>query len=505
MTATVPLERAEKRSQDRIRISKGAYLAGLQCDKLLWHRFHTPEAFPAVDPQTQAIFDQGQQVTELARELFPDGILIDGEGIAGVAQRTRDALKLRCPVFEPAFESNGCFSRADILFPVPESDRWDIIEVKSTTGVKDVHLYDLAFQRHVLTNSGLSIRKLILAHVNNEYVRDGKLDAHGIFTLADVTERVANLDFDVAGAVNSMFHTVRLTQHPPTQIGPRCDWPYACPLHDRCWKFLPEHSVFTLYRGGEKSFTLLGQRIQKLQEIPDQFKLTTNQLIQRQVLRTGKPHVNKEAIEAFLKRLRYPIHYLDFESFATALPIFDAVRPYQQIPFQFSLHIVQSEGSDPEHHTYLADGRNDPRHEFMGTLKPVLGTTGSIVVYNAGFEKCVLRDGCDFLPEFSGWLGELAPRFVDLFSPFRSFHYYHPAQDGDASIKAVLPAITGKNYEHLQIRDGASASLEFLRVHFGTVSDAERNRIRKHLHDYCHWDTAGMIWIVERLAALVRS
>ena len=319
-----------------------------------------------------------------------------------------------------------------------------------------------------------------------------------------ITRQVSGLSREVEEQLDALQRIIGAKAHPEIQIGPQCDDPYTCPLHERCWSFLPEASVFTLYRGGKKSFTLLKQGIQHLEKIPANFALTDNQAIQRAALLAGKPHIDRPALAAFLGQLEYPVSFLDFETFVTAIPLFDGSRPFQQIPFQYSLHILRRPVAmsrlDPEHHSFLADGTADPRPEFMRQLRDVLPETGSVVTYNASFESGRLKEGCELLPEFKPWLRKVTPRIVDLLLPFRGFRYYHPQQHGSASMKAVLPALTGKGYENLAIQEGGAASREFLRVTHGQVTAAERRRVRQHLEEYCGLDTKGMVLILRELA-----
>jgi hypothetical protein len=476
-------------------------LDGLQCPKLLWFRYNAKDQIPAHDEATQAIFDQGHEVGSLAKQLFPGGIEIecDHSDYDQVLALSKQHLARRVPLFEAGFTHDGGFARVDVLNPVGKNE-WNIVEVKSTTELKEeVHLPDIAFQAHVLTGAGVKIRNCFLAHINGDFVRRGAIDPHKFFTLEDVTTLVSALSCEVETKLVEMQHTIGLRAHPEIQIGPHCDKPYTCPLHERCWSFLPEASVFTLYRGGKKSFALLKQGIHHLAKIPDDFKLTTNQEIQRSTLLTGKPHVDRSAIADFLEQLEYPVSYLDFETIGTAIPLFDETRPFQQVPFQFSLHIVRSKNAEPEHRQFLAEGTADPRPEFMRRLRDALPETGSVVSYNAGFETRCLKEGCELLPEFKPWFAKMKPRIVDLLLPFREFRYYHPRQNGSASMKAVLPALTGKGYEHLDIQEGNAASREFLRVTFGEVSKAERAKVRKQLEEYCGLDTEGMLAIVEQL------
>ena len=215
-----------------------------------------------------------------------------------------------------------------------------------------------------------------------------------------------------------------------------------------------------------------------------------------------KPHVKPTQIKTFLKGLEYPLHFLDFETFGTAIPLFDGTRPYEQIPFQFSLHVVRKTGAKPEHHKFLAEGRNDPRSEFMRQLKSAIEPSGSIVVFNASFEKGRMKECAEVLPEYASWVIGVNQRMVDLLIPFRAFNYYSPDQCGSASLKAILPALTGRGYEHLAIREGDMASRDFLRVTFGDVSESERKRVRRALEMYCGQDTAGMVWILDALRGI---
>ena len=258
----------------------------------------------------------------------------------------------------------------------------------------------------------------------------------------------------------------------------------------------------TLYRAGRKAFKLLQDGVVAIQDIPATTRLTANQQLQHKAVTTGEPQIDRPAIATFLSQLMYPLSFLDFETFGTAIPLFDGVKPYQQVPFQFSLHVVRSAGAEPEHHAFLAEGRSDPRPEFLRQLKSVVSSSGSVVAYNASFEQSRLQECCDLLPEYRSWYREVQRRSVDLLLPFRGFRYYHPDQLGSASMKAVLPVLTGHSYAGLEIHEGGQASREYLRVHFGQVPEAERRKVRQQLERYCGQDTEGMIWMVDRLREL---
>ncbi|MFC2041395.1 DUF2779 domain-containing protein [Chloroflexota bacterium] len=237
-------------------------------------------------------------------------------------------------------------------------------------------------------------------------------------------------------------------------------------------------------------------------EIPDDYKLNDKQRIQQAAIVSGEPHVDKEAIKEFLSSLEYPLYYLDFETIGPAVPLFDGVRPYQDVPFQYSVHIVHDEQSKPVHYSYLTSGTSDPRPALLAELKKAIGNEGSILAYNKGFEEGVLRDMAPAFPEYSGWIEQVCNRLVDLLAPFSNFHYYHPAQKGSASLKRVLPAITGRGYDDLGINDGQVASVTFLAANYGDMPEVERAKVISDLEQYCGRDTEGMIWIVEKLREL---
>jgi len=483
-------------------LSKTKYLNGLQCPRYLWILFHGPERIPEVDTATQYRFDQGHLVGELAKRLFPDGIDIPDEDFAANLRQTREFLEQRAPLFEAGIRTGKIYARADILNPAGKNE-WDIIEVKSSTSVKDINIEDVSFQKFCYEQYGLRIRKCFLACINNEYVKDGDIDPEQLFHTEDISEQVEEASLGIQERIDSMLGIISAEQCPDIAIGKHCKAPYDCPLQPVCWDFLSESSVFDLYRGGRKSLELFESGVLAIKDIPDYFELNGIQQIQKECEVSGEPYIDREGIGRFLSTLEYPLYYLDFETFSPVVPLFDGTRPYQRIPFQFSLHVVEKEKTKPEHYSFLAEGTGDPRPELLSQLKKVLGTEGSIVVYNQVFEKGVLKELAEAFSDSSDWVDDVSGRIVDLLIPFRSFHYYHPAQKGSASIKMVLPALTGKGYEGMDINNGEDASLAFLEATYGDVSEEVRMKIRGDLEKYCGLDTEGMMWIAGRLRELV--
>ena len=479
-------------------LSKTNFLYGQQCHKYLWTLLHDPQSVPAPDAATQFVFDQGHDVGALAQKLFPNGISMPTNDFSANCRVTRENLGGDRPLFEAGILAGHVYCRLDVLNPAGDGS-WDIIEVKSATSVKDVNILDVAFQRFCCLSAGLKIRSCKLAYINNKYVRQGEIDPKQLFIVEDITARVDEASAGLGEKVEEVLAVMSQQQCPEKEIGQHCTDPYECPLQPVCWAFLPEHSVFDLYWAGKKRFELYENGVLHIKDIPSGFVLNPKQQIQISCVNSGEPHIDKTGIKTFLDSLKYPIFFLDFETFGTAIPMFDGTRPYQQIPFQFSLHVVFDNDDGTLQFGYLADGAEDPRPKLAAELKELLRDSGSIVAYYAPFEKQVLEDLAVALPQYRAWVDGLQGRIVDLLKPFSNFHYYHPGQKGSASLKKVLPALTGISYEGLAINDGKLAGVAYMAATYGNASEEERKKIRQDLQQYCGQDTGGMVEIINKL------
>jgi hypothetical protein len=483
-------------------LSKSKYINGLQCRKLLWVSINDPTRLPAYDAATQHVFDQGHIIGKLAQQLYPGGIRLDQENIGTNLRETAASLKLRKPLFEAGFSGNRLYCRVDILNPsVGES--WDIVEVKSTNDVKDEQLYDVAFQRHCCQLNGVKINRCHIMHLNRGYVKRSDVDPHQLFVTEDVTDRLAEFSEGLETHIAEMLAVIDSDECPEVGIGRRCNDPYSCLLQEECWKHLPEHHVMTLYSGKKLGEDLMSQGILDISNIPDDTKLNDKQQIQKDCVICGQPHIETDEIKSFLKGLKYPLYFMDFETFATAIPIYDGTSPYLNIPFQFSLHVITKPGAMVEHYEFLAEGKDDPRQAFLEELKQDIGPKGSILVYYAAFEKSRLKELAVAFPEYQEWVESINGRIVDLNVPFRDFSYYHPQQLGSSSLKHVLPVLTNLSYGEMDIGEGTTASLKFMESVFGDVSEKDRQKICNDLLIYCGQDTGGMIEILKKLQELV--
>ena len=491
----------------------------MQCPRHLWTAINDKEKIPEYDETTKWTFEQGYLVQEYAQKWFPTGIEISTEDFNKNLEESKKLLKKGKPLFEAAFkievsENNYIYSRGDILMPV--GDKWDIVEVKSASKTKPENIQDVSFQKYVCEKAGLKIRKCFLMHINGDYVKKGEIDHKKLMAMDDITEEIEEEIIGIGERIDNLFKIMKSKECPKVAIGTHCRRPYECPLSS-CWDFIPSNSVFDLYYGGKKSFELFERDIQLLKDIPKDFNLTRKQQqIQIKCAKTNKPHIDNEEINKFLDKLKYPLYYLDFETISTAIPLFDKSHPYQQVPFQYSLHIVEKKGDEPKHISFLAKSDDDPRHGFMKSLQENLGDKGSIVVYNESFEKSVFKKLEMLYPKEKQWIEDILKRVIDLLTPFRNFDYYHPKQKGSASIKAVMPALIPKlpkgikNYSEMEIGKGDLASFAFLKMILGESPDKkfekwekpneeDLKKIRQHLEEYCELDTLAEVLIVGAL------
>ena len=480
-------------------LTKSKYITGLKCPRYLWMMFHDLDKIPEHDAATLALFRQGNEVGQIAKKLFPEGVDIPEADFMKNIHLTKDAIDARKMSFEAGIMEGNIYARADMLVPI-EGGEWDIVEVKGSNKIKPEHLHDISFQRHVYQKSGLKIRKCFLIYLNRDFKKNGEINPEEFFIMEEVTDGVDFASKGIEERIDEMF-TIINNKEAPTHIhiGNKCNNGMKCEC-DECHSFLPESHVFELYYGGQKSLELLEAEVLTIKDIPDDFKLTPNQQIQRECAISGKPHIEKQGINNFLRKLTYPLYYFDFETFNSAVPIYEGTKPYQQIPFQFSLHV--DDGKEVTHHEYLHDSKEDPRRVILDKLKATLGTEGSIIVYYKPFEIGRLKELAEAFPEEKEWVDGIISRIVDLMDPFKKFHYYDPSQKGSCSIKNILPAITGKSYKDLDIGDGSLASVSYYDSVFAEMSEEEIKKIRDDLLVYCKLDTEGMVWIVDGLKKL---
>ncbi len=442
----------------------------------------------------------GRSTKRITLPMRKAGTLIaeDREHLEGALESTAKALKGGAAIlYEPAFLAHDVLVRPDILVR-SQSGSWDLIEVKSSTEVKKEHVQDVAVQRFVIEGYGLPLRQTLLMHINNRYVRDGDIDPGQLFVKADITVDVAQHVQDVPANVKSFLATAASEREPAIDIGHHCSDPYDCEFTPYCWQHVPEYSIFDIARISAKKIAILREAgVMDIKDVPDAFDLTENQRVQLDVAKSGKDLFQREAVANLLEHLTHPLHFLDFESFNPAVPLYDGTRPYQQIPFQASVHVQRHEDGPVEHMEYIGDGKNDPRPGLVSFLVNSIGSNGSIVVFHANFEGDRLKElAADFIREASQLLS-MKDRLWDLEEPFRRNLYVHPGFRGRSSTKVVLPTLVPEmTYEGMPIAEGRDATIGYLAIMSGNLSADESKRTIGDLKSYCCHDTFGMVQLL---------
>ena len=485
------------------RISKSQYLRGVQCPKALWLYRHRPELAAEVTEARQYIFDTGNEVGELAKRYFEGGVEIEENYYQidqAIKSTDRAVQRGNGVIFEATASSeDGAFSRIDVFKKTEGMEAWDLIEVKSATEVKDYYIDDIALQRYAFTGAGYSIRKSILMHLNSDYVRFGELDLKSLFRLDDCTDTVAEYMPTIGPRVKELIKLLSSGDEPEVDIGDQCTDPFECDYIPYCWQHVPEYSVYDIFSGA-RLHDLLSAEIMDVADVPDGFDMTDRQSIAVSAYKKNKTHKDTLNIRAFLDRLQYPLYFLDYESVWPAVPLFDRSTPYQQIPFQYSLHVQPRKGGALKHIEFLHTGADDPRPGLVRSLIENCGNQGSVVVYNQAYESRINNElGRDF-PEHRSALEKINSRMADLLVPFRSRHLYHPEMKGSASLKSVLPAFAPEmSYEGLAIADGEAASIRYLSCIRGLVTGDEKQKIFDDLKTYCRQDTRAEVTLLEML------
>lgn len=482
-------------------LSKSQYVKGKQCAKALWFDHHRKDLLPPVDETAEARFAAGREVGALARQLFPGGKLVACKPweIEKSLQLTKELIQQDATVIyeAAALSPDGAYARADILIRTP-TGAWNLIEVKSSTSVKDYHLDDASVQYHIFTQAGYTIDQCVILHISNDYIRNGALDLGALFTQADITDLVHAQQTAIPSLIGSLGKLVSGNEEPQIAIGPHCSAPFDCNYQEHCWKDVPEYSIFNVLQGKKAFEVSAASGSYLVKDIPEHHIPKGAKAIDVSCHVGNTSHTEQAQLKSFLNPLQYPIYYLDFETIGPAVPMYDNTKPYQPVPFQFSLHIEHAPDR-LEHKGYLHCQQTDPREEFVEQLLSQCGSSGPIIVYNQMFEAGCVKALAETFPHHETALLALIERMVDLLVPFRQRWLYHSKQNGSASIKAVLPAFTNESYEELNIANGAVASDQYLAFMQGKLPDDAKDKLYTDLIAYCELDTYGMVQLMRVL------
>jgi hypothetical protein len=498
-----------------MKLSKTNYLVYRDCAHNAWVKVHKPEVYHA-EPLSvfeQAIIEVGNDVDVRAREVFPGGVLIR----RGDAVGTAELVAQHTPVlYQPVFETDRYTTACDILVWDASDGAYDLYEVKASTSGEDrkakddLYAHDIAFQALVLRENGVPLGRLNLVRLNGDYVSDGRLDLNQLFTREDFTERVKAIAETVAAEMDAAHDLVQLPELPAA--------PCACIYKGRssqCTTFeyinplVPDYSVHDLTRIGaspKKLKALIDGGILAITGVPADFELTLPQRHQVDAVKRRQPYVDLAPLEAFLGEIRYPVAFLDYETFPCALPRFAGYGPFNHVPFQFSLHVVSEPGGEAVHSEFLFTGTSCPDMPFVAALKAALPAEGTVIAWNKPFERGINAKLAARLPAEADYLSAVNARVVDLMDVFSEQMLVHPGFRGKTSIKWVLPALVPRlSYKGMAIQEGATASETWNAIVTGELEPEEAEEARKNLLAYCGLDSLAMVEIWRALLATVAA
>jgi hypothetical protein len=489
-----------------MRLSKSSFIRGVQCEKMLYLDKHHSDLREESSVSKEAIFEQGTNVGLLAQDLFKGGYDASPDDYSRISKsliNTQKAIENgESIIYEATFEYNGLLSAIDIL--VKENNQWKAYEVKSSTSVSDTYVIDAAVQYYTIVNSGLELSDISLVLINDEYVRKGEIDLNDFFKIISVKNEVLNQQSILPDKIDFLKNTINKKEIPTKNIGVHCNEPYDCDFKAHCWKHIPEYSIFDISRlKQKKKFKLYNQGIITFDQLKNSdMKFSSSQKIQINSEVQNSSIIKKELIKDFTDSLNYPLYFLDFETILPAIPLFDNCKPFQQVVFQYSLHVQKEKESDLSHYEYLAPSDIDPREAFILKLIDDCGSNGDIIVYNISFERGRLNELIKIYPKYKEQLNNIINRMKDLMIPFQKKWYYTPEMKGSYSIKYVLPALVSDlSYDQLAIKDGGTASNTFLSMVTNTF-DGNEAKERGNLLEYCKMDSYAMVRILERLKNL---
>jgi len=471
-------------------LSKTDFLDFLDNPKHLWAKKNEPEKMASLDDFTRHLLEQGNEVQVLAKQYFRD-------------QLFKASSKYEVKT-EYSFTKGNLVTRVDVLVHDLEKDVYDVYEIKGSTNtkLKKEHKYDVTFQAEVIGKQ-IPVRDFYLVRLNADYIKQGDIDPAVLFVIDLMNGHVAKLRDEVASLIDQAISIIFYENSAALES---CFKPGTCPCPAVCHPDLPVHSIYELSRLSRKKARFLrNEDIFRIKDIPDDIELTERQSLQRLSVVDGKPVIYLDELEDFLVEIEYPLHFLDYETLGLAIPAYDGYKPYQNMIFQYSLHIQQENGETLEHFEYLATQDEDPGAGLVADLSQHINDRGSMIVWNEGFEIGRNKEMAEMYPDYADMLLGLNERSFDLMKAFNKTAFIHPDFAGSASLKKVLPALipeVGQQYEEMEVSNGAKAMLAWKELVWGQSSSVSRDKLEGDLLAYCKLDTLAMVEILEFLRSI---
>ena len=486
-------------------LSKSKYCNGIQCKKILWLEKYKPDVKEEID--TSAVMEQGNMVHEVARYLFGEHINIEyTDNLSEMIKDTYRTIESYKDVIitEASFNYENNFCSVDIL--KKNKDNYEIYEVKSSTGLKNVYINDASYQYYVLTSLGFKVTKCSVVTINTKYERVGTIELDKLFTINDVTSDVIELQKVVKENIKSINEYMEDDKERDMDIDKHCYDPYICPFFNYCTRNIPHPNVFDITRElGATAINLYKQGYVTFKDLLNaKIKDTYRQRIEFELY--NKPeYIDKEKIKEYLNTLSYPLYFLDFESYQMPIPLYDYVHPYEQVPFQYSLHYLESEDSELKHTEYLGIPGTDPRRLLAEQLVKDIPKDVCVLAYNMRFEKGIINRLAQLYPDLKEHLTNIHNNIKDLEDPFKKGYYYNKLMDGSSSIKKVLPALfpddPSLDYHNLDLIHNGNEAMNSFRL-MENMTKEELAYAKERLLKYCELDTYAMVKIFKKLKSL---
>lgn len=463
-------------------LNKTEYLQYLSCPREYWLQKKYPDLFNEDSLEIQHLVDQGYEVEELVKSIFLGDDSIE---------------------FQKQFCIDGLYTRTDVFKLDAKNLDTSIFEIKSTSSLKDEHLDDLAFQKIVVEKTGIKVNKTYLIYLNSHYILEDTIEIAKLLVIEDVTEKVESIIDKTIKQIKEA--TEYLNSEPENSIVNHCSKKLDCEFIKYSHPNLPEYTIFDISNfTGKKKYELLEKGILNILDVPKDFKLSERQRLQVDIAQSKNIIIQTNEINKILESLEYPLYFLDYESFNPAIPMYKGIKPFQQMVFQFSLHIQYDKDSEIVHKEFLAKGDNVACRELVEALNEAIDEEGgTVIVWNKSFEESRNKELAILYPEFSEFLHSVNSRIFDLMIIFSQNLYSHPEFKGKYSIKKILPVLVPHlKYSDLEINQGTIASIKWYHMITNKTTTQEKEKIYSNLLEYCRMDTLGMVEIFNELKKL---
>ncbi len=470
-------------------ISKSAFIKAEQCLKHFYLYKNHPYLRDALSKDKQFIFKRGTDVGIFAQHLFPGGIDVtagEKRDQQAFAQKTKDLIAQGIrTIYEATFIYDNLLVMVDILHK--QDNQWIAYEVKSSLKITDTYVKDACFQYYVIKNCLPGLIDFNLLTLNPKYTLQGELEIGGLFkTTSILKDAIKNTEY-FAHKTQLAKLTLEQGKIPDIKIGTHCFQPYECDFLGTCWKNTNDPaSVLTLGKLTKQAmFELYDTNIKRIDQI-DISTITQKEIrVQVKAAIEQKEQIYAEEVKTFLSNIKLPVCSLDVEVWMPAIPYYQGTKPFQQIPFLFSM--IHEDNSILKHYSYFKPIEEDLRKEFLEHILSATKEFNSILMFDKSLEETVLNQLAELFPEYRNDIAKLKSKIIDLAEPIRKGNYYHPGMNGNFTLKSLAPVVSeASGFNELDIQSGISAM--YIYESLLVQNTIETETTKQQLIDYCEMD-----------------